>query len=167
MKLPQLWVAAVGQLPEEPLHTVTSVSVPVVQDAAPHVSPVLNESGGQVVSAPSQTSWTSQTPFAVRQGAPLFPAGATQPFVGSQLSAVHGLPSLHASAGPPAHAPPAQVSFVVQAFTSSHGAVLFVNTHPVAGTHVSSVQTLPSLQGSAAPPLQTPAAQVSFVVHAL
>ena len=56
---------------------------------------------------------------------------------------------------------------MVQAFPSVHGAVLFEWTHPVAGTHESSVQTLPSLQFGAGPGIQLPPAQVSPTVHAL
>ena len=60
------------------------------------------------------------------------------------------------------------MSPVVQALLSSQAAVLFVKTHPVAGAHVSVVQTLPSLQTSVpAPAWQLPPAQTSPVVHAL
>jgi hypothetical protein len=68
----------------------------------------------------------------------------TQPDPGLQLSSVQLLPSLHESAGPPAQAPPAQVSDVVQALPSLHGAVLLVFTQLPVPLQTSSVQTLPS-----------------------
>jgi len=40
-------------------------------------------------------------------------------------------------------------------------------TQPLDGSQRSSVQTLPSLQSSGAPPTHAPAEQASFVVHAL
>jgi hypothetical protein len=43
-----------------------------------------------------------------------------------QLSVVQTLLSLQTRAGPLTHVPPEQVSGVVQAFPSSHDAVLFV-----------------------------------------
>jgi hypothetical protein len=70
----------------------------------------------------------------------------TQPVVGLHVSVVQTLPSLQVSAGPPTHAPPEQTSPVVHAFPSLQELLLFVNTQPVAGLHVSVVQTLPSLQ---------------------
>ena|SRR5436309_2689097 len=75
--------------------------------------------------------------------------------------------SLQSRAGPPAQAPPPQVSLVVQALPSSQEAVLFACTHPLVGLHESSVQTLLSLQLGAVPPTQLPFTQVSFVVQAL
>jgi len=77
------------------------------------------------------------------------------------------LPSLQLGGAPPTQTPPEQVSFVVQALPSLHGAVLFKRTQPLAGLHESSVQALPSLQLGGAPPTQTPPEQVSFVVQAL
>src|SRR5439155_810648 len=91
----------------------------------------------------------------------------TQPEAGLQASSVQGLPSLQFEAGPPAHAPPLQASFVVQALPSLHGLVLFVWTHPEAGSHESSVQGLPSLQLIGGPPTHAPPLQASFVVQAL
>src|SRR5438067_1088751 len=75
--------------------------------------------------------------------------------------------SLQIGAAPPTQAPPERVSPVVQAFPSSHGLLLLVNTHPVPGSHVSVVQMLLSLQVGAGPPTHTPPEQVSPVVHAL
>src|SRR5439155_423854 len=69
------------------------------------------------------------------------------PTAGPQESVVQTLPSSQASGGPPWHAPFEHVSRVVQAFPSSHAAVLGVMTQsPVAGSQESSVQTLPSSQ---------------------
>ena len=54
----------------------------------------------------------------------------------------------------------------MQALLSSQAAVLFVKTQPVAGLQVSVVQTLLSLQTTAAPPWQVPAPHVSPAVQA-
>src|SRR5438445_335288 len=72
----------------------------------------------------------------------------TQPLAGSQESSVQGLPSSQLSSGPPAHAPAAQVSAVVQALPSWHGFALKPTTWhvPVPLQVPSSVQTLASLQ---------------------
>src|SRR2546422_6572961 len=116
-----------------------------------------------------------------------------QPLAGLQLSVVHTLWSSQLGGGPPTHVPPLQVSFVVQALPSlhgavlfgwmqapplhtssvqtlpslAHGAVLFVWTQPVAGLQLSVVQTFPSSQLGAGPPTHVPPLQVSFVVQAL
>jgi hypothetical protein len=55
----------------------------------------------------------------------------------------------------------------VHAFPSSQAAVLFANTQPVAGSQLSVVQTVLSLQRTGVPPLQVPPPQVSPAVHAL
>ncbi len=102
--------------------------------------------------------------FPSLHGAVLF--AWTQPEATSHESFVHGFPSSQLSGGPPTQAPCAQASPVVQAFPSLHGAVLFAFTHPDAGSHESFVHAFPSLQFGAAPPTQTPAEQVSPVVHA-
>jgi len=90
----------------------------------------------------------------------------TQPETGLQLSDVHTLLSLQVTAAPPWHVPSPQVSPEVQAFPSSQDAVLFVKTQPVAGLQLSEVQTLLSLQVTAAPPWHVPPAQTSPAVHA-
>jgi hypothetical protein len=90
-----------------------------------------------------------------------------QPVAGLQPSVVQTLPSSQLGAAPPTQVPPEHVSLVVQALPSLHGAVLLVCVQPVIGLHASSVQTLPSSQFGAAPPTQTPPAQVSPVVQAL
>ena len=91
----------------------------------------------------------------------------THPVEGLQLSSVHTFPSLQFRGGPATQEPPEQVSFVVHALPSLHGAVLLVCTHPLAELQLSSVHTLPSLQFRAGPPTHKPPTQVSFVVHAL
>src|SRR5437899_2661924 len=90
----------------------------------------------------------------------------THPLAGSQESFVQGLPSSQIVGAPPAQVPPLQVSAVVQALPSSHEALLFAWTHPLAGSQESFVQGLPSSQLLGAPPWQTPAKHVSDVVQA-
>ena len=94
-------------------------------------------------------------------------AACWQPVGETQVSLVHALPSLQFVGEPGAQLPPLQVSPVVQASPSSHGALLLLWTHPVAGLQLSSVQTFPSLQFGAGPPTQLPPLHVSLVVHAL
>src|SRR5262249_10030652 len=77
-----------------------------------------------------------------------------QPVAGSQPSAVQLLWSLQSGAGPPTQCPPEHVSDVVQAVEASQDAVVLVCWQPAAGSQVSSVQTLWSLQSSAGPPAQ-------------
>ena len=114
----------------------------------------------------SAWQWSSVVQaLASLQGAKL--GVCVQPLAGSQASSLQGLRSSQLGGGPPTQAPPAQVSAVVQAFPSLHEAVLGVLTQPVAGTHESSVQTLPSSQLGGAPPTHAPPLQVSFVVQAL
>jgi hypothetical protein len=91
----------------------------------------------------------------------------TQPVAGLHESSVQPFPSLQLGAEPPTHAPPAQVSLVVQALLSSQEAVLFALTQPVAGSHESSVHGLLSSQFGAEPPTHAPEAHVSLVVQAL
>jgi hypothetical protein len=68
--------------------------------------------------------------------------------------------------GKPTQVPPEQASFVVQALPSLQAAVLGVCVQPIAGSHASVVQTLPSSQFGAAPPTQTPPEQTSLAVQA-
>lgn len=56
---------------------------------------------------------------------------------------------------------------MVQGLASLQGAVLLVWTHPEDGLHESSVQGLWSLHSGGGPPVQTPPAHESLVVHAL
>src|SRR2546422_714246 len=93
----------------------------------------------------------------------------TAPVAGLHVSSVQGLPS-STTRGPAAACvvPPPRRTPVVQALPSLHGAVLLVWTAPVAGLHVSSVQTLLSSTTRApAPGWQLPPPQVSPVVQAL
>jgi len=87
--------------------------------------------------------------FPSLQGAVL--AVWTQPVLGLQVSSVQTLPSSQLGARPLTQTPPLHRSLRVQAFPSSHEAVLFVWTHPVVGLQLSSVQELPSLQLRGAP----------------
>ena len=90
----------------------------------------------------------------------------TQPVASVQVSVVHGLLSLQMRPTPGWQVPPPQVSPVVQGLPSSQANVLFVKTQPVAGLHVSVVQTLASSQTTAVPAKQVPPPQVSPVVQA-
>jgi hypothetical protein len=89
------------------------------------------------------------------------------PLPGLQPSSVHTLLSLQLGGAPPTQVPLLQVSPVVQASLSSHGAVLLVWTHPVLELQLSSVQTSPSLQLGGGPPTQVLPLQASLVVQAL
>ena len=136
----------------------------------------------QLVAPPPWQNPPKQKSFVVQasksmQAAALF--ANTQPLAGLHDSSVQGLPSLQVVAPPPWQSPPKHVSFAVQALPSVHMFVLSgVNTHPMTGSHESSVQALPSLQLNAGPLRQddtspkyvgpgTPAEHVSFVVQAL
>ena len=90
-----------------------------------------------------------------------------QPPVGSQLSAVQGLPSSQGIWVPGAHAPPAQLSPEVHALLSVHGALLLTVTQPLPGLQLSSVHRLPSSHVWAAPDVQAPPAHTSPTVQAL
>ncbi len=85
------------------------------------------------------------------QDTPSFAGVNTHPTAGSHESAVHELMSSQ-TRGVPVHCPSTQASFTVQAFPSSHGAVMGVNTHvPVFLSQESSVHGLPSSQTSGTP----------------
>lgn len=90
-----------------------------------------------------------------------------QPLEASQKSAVHGLLSSQVRTLPDAHWPPLQTSFCVQTLPSLQGAELGVNTQPLLGSQLSSLQPLPSEQASGLPPLQLPRAHWSAVVQTL
>jgi hypothetical protein len=98
------------------------------------------------------------------QGSVLFVC--VQPLAGSQASSVQGLPSLQSGAEPPTQLPPEHASPVVHASPSSQGSVLFAYTQPEAGSQLSSVQPLLSLQLIGVPP-QLPSKHTSPAVHAL
>ena len=91
----------------------------------------------------------------------------TQPVAELQVSAVHGLPSLHVTAAPPAHAPAAHASPLVHALPSEHVLVLLAWMQPPPTLHESVVHGLPSSQLIAAPDAQPPPAHTSPLVHAL
>jgi hypothetical protein len=118
---------------------------PLLQAPAEHVSPV-------VQAFPSSHAFVF--------------AACAQPFAGSQESVVHPLLSSQFVAEPPAHAPLAQVSPVVQALPSSQASALFVNTQPLSASHESVVQALLSLQTRGVPDRQAPSTQTSSVVQA-
>jgi hypothetical protein len=101
------------------------------------------------------------------QAKPLAAAASfTQPVAGSHESTVHAFPSSQATGEPGWQEPSEQVSPVVQALLSEQEFELSaVNTHPLTGSHVSSVQALPSAQAMGVP-MHAPFAQAS-VVHAL
>jgi hypothetical protein len=103
--------------------------------------------------------------FPSSQGSELL--ALVHPVAESHPSSVQGFPSLQFGGAPPTQTPRLQTSFVVQALPSLQEALLLENTQPCTGSHVSVVQTLPSLHTGAAPPTQAPAEQVSFVVQAL
>jgi hypothetical protein len=136
-----------------------------LQESSVQVFPSLQSSGGPPTHAPpEQVSFVVQA-FPSLHGALLLTY--THPVAGLHESSVHALPSLQFGGGPPAHVPPAQVSFVVQALPSLHGLLLLTCTQPDDGLHESSVQTFPSLQSSGAPPTHEPLEHVSPVVQAL
>jgi hypothetical protein len=142
------WTQPVPGLQESSVQPLLSLQLgagPPTQAPPAHVSPVVH-------ALPSL------------QGAVLLVK--THPVVVLQLSFVHTLLSLQTRAGPATHAPPLQVSGVVHALPSLHGAVLLTCTQPVAGLQESSVQPLLSLQLSAGPPTHAPPLQASAVVHA-
>ena len=129
----------------QPFPSLQTSAVPPTQEAAVHVSLVVQE-------LPSL------------HGDVLF--RCAHPAAGAQESFVQPFPSLQERAAPPTHTPLAQVSLVVQELPSLHGDVLFVNTHPVPGLQESVVQALPSLHVIAAPALHEPLEHVSAPVHA-
>ena len=135
------------------------------QESSVQMLPSSHNGGGPPRHVPTEHTSVVVQAFPSLQGFVLLPY--RQPRSGSQLSSVHTLASSQVSGGPPTHTPPEQESPVVQAFPSLHGLLLFVNTQPVVGLHVSVVQRIPSSQTSGAPPAQAPPAQVSLVVHAL
>ena len=97
-----------------------------------------------------------------------FSALVVQPFVGSQPSAVHALPSSQVVALPPVHAPALHASPVVQASPSEHALPLtLVCTQPFVGWHTSLVQPLLSSHAFGLEPLHAPPLQTSLVVHTL
>src|SRR5439155_1503150 len=99
--------------------------------------------------------------------APEFVVGLPLLTRASAVTVATGAAGGQTGGGPPTQVPPAQVSAVVQSSASSHGELFAVFMQPVAGSHESVVQTLPSSPLGGGPPTQTPPAQVSAVVQAL
>src|SRR5207253_2552446 len=113
-----------------------------------------------LVGLPEFTNASAVTVAAGAAGGQAGGGPATQAPPAQVSAVVQALPSLHDRVfGVPAHTPAAQVSPEVQGLRSSHGRVLGVFTQPVAGSHVSVVHTLPSVQMGGGPPTQTPLAQ--------
>jgi hypothetical protein len=73
------------------------------------------------------------------------------PLVESQESTVQESPSSQFIGVPAIHVPFMHISLPLQASPSGQGAVLSAFTHPVVGSHESSVQTLPSSQSNGGP----------------
>src|SRR2546428_410187 len=113
---------------------------------------------------PPHTSWPLQTVLSSQEAVLLV---WKQPLTALQASSVQTLLSSQLSGVPGLQVPPPHTSWPLQAVLSSQEAVLFVWKQPVCALQASSVQTLPSLQSSGAPPTQAPALQVSPVVQAL
>jgi hypothetical protein len=90
-----------------------------------------------------------------------------QPLKALQESIVHALPSLQSRVAPAVHTPAWHVSAPLHTVPSAHD-VPFVTarfTQPEAALQLSDVQTLPSLQLSGVPAVQTPPWQVSAPLH--
>jgi hypothetical protein len=90
---------------------------------------------------------------------PLGTAAIWQPDSGAHVSVVHGLPSLQLGAMPALQTPPTQVSAPLQRLPSVHEVPLATGVvwQPAVGLQLSAVHTLPSLQVSGVPAVQTPA----------
>ena len=89
----------------------------------------------------------------------------TQPLVASQVSSVHGLPSLQLLGAPASQAPSLHASPNVHTLPSLHGTVLLTEAQPVVGSQLSVVHGLASSHGATTPATQIPALQASFWVH--
>src|SRR5690606_13083435 len=101
---------------------------------------------------------------------PAATASVTQPSVGSQRSAVHGLPSsTHVVAIPSPQTPATQLVPIVQASTSSQlvPSATLVKPHPVPGSHDGAVHGLPSSAHEIATLEQPVSGTQESVVHAL
>src|SRR2546425_623224 len=88
--------------------------------------------------------------------------------MGSQVSMVHGFPSLQLRAGPGVQVPAWQVSAPLHTFPSLHEVPFgtAVCLQPATGSQVSVVHTSLSSQLSGVPAVQVPALQVSAPLHA-
>ena len=135
------------------------------QPSSVHGLPSLHACAGPDAHAPpAQVSPTLQTSPSLH-GSVLSPC--EQPSLAEQPSVVQGLLSLHATGAPLVQAPSMHTSPEVQASLSSQVALLALVVHPWLGSHLSSVQGLPSLQVTAAPATQLPCWHTSPLVHAL
>src|SRR3990172_8078421 len=125
----------------------------------------------QVIAVPPQTPAVHTSPLVQAlpssHTVPLVTLVNTQPVVGAQVSVVHTLLSLQVIAVPP-QTPAVHTSPLVQALPSLHTVPLatLVNTQPVAGSQVSVVQGMLSLQ-TIPVPAHTPAVHTSPEVQAL
>src|SRR3990172_2528825 len=133
-------------------------------------SSVQTFASSQLVAAPPTQAPAAQVSLVVQALASLQAAVLlvyTQPVAGVQVSVVHTLLSLQVIAVPP-QTPAVHTSPLVQALPSLHTVPLatLVNTQPVAGSQVSVVQGMLSLQAIAVP-AHTPAGQTSPLVQAL
>ena len=95
---------------------------------------------------------------------PFTNATLSQPEAESQLSAVHGLPSLQLRAAPGMHAPFWQVSTPLHALLSEHDEPFATAGcwQPLAGRHESAVHAFPSSQLGGTPARQVPPAHCSL-----
>ncbi len=98
--------------------------------------------------------------------APSATVACLQPPRPSQLSMVHGLPSLHGFAATP-HLPLLQKAPVLHCELSSHGLVLLLNEQPDLPSHVSVVHGFLSSHTSADPGAQWPPVHASLTVQTL
>ncbi len=157
----------VQELPSEQERMLYVVTQPLTGS---HASVVQTLPSSQVLDAPgthsplTHASPTVQTLPSVQASVVMV---LTQPMVGSHESLVHGLPSLHAGAEPPMHAPFVQTSPTVHALPSEQPESAGWNTQPFSGSQKSTVQGFSSAQTVIAPGKQTPAVHLSPFVHAL
>jgi hypothetical protein len=131
------------------LPSLQSGAGPPTQEPDAQVSPVV------------QAEPSSQLSPSGRVGLEQMPVAGSQTPASWQLSR-----AVQMTGSPPTQIPALQVSLRVQASRSSQIAPVFgVWTQPLPGSHESSVHGSPSSQPGPGPPLQTPAWQVSAVVH--
>jgi hypothetical protein len=140
-----------------------------LQASVVHALPSLQLSAGPGVQTPLwQVSAPLQTVLSAHD-VPLGTATFWHPTTGSQLSVVQTLLSLQLSAVPAAQTPLWHVSLPLQTVPSAHGVPFRTGTwvHPKAGSQLSVVQTLESLQLSAVPGVHAPFWQVSLPLQTL
>jgi hypothetical protein len=150
---------------------VTGVAVhPVaaLQPSVVHGLPSLHVSGVPAVHVPP---WQVSPPLQAlpsEHDEPFATAGFWQPAIASQVSLVHGFPSLQLSGVPAAQVPLWHVSAPLQAFPSAHDVPFAtgVAVHPVAGLQPSVVHGFPSLHVGGVPAVQVPLWHVSAPLQA-